>query len=394
MERVAGLESLTAPACVPSFVARLWDPVPGRYARPLTLPPLILPFAPDHGNSSNAYIDDRESDEQRDLSAVLSGLATAAAAFVSVPFLRLRRLGIPVALTVTTAEAAVAERHAVALAAWGVHWAWGRFETRTRSKSPTIDAASAAQSSHMGDSDNDDAEENGVITCLHQGSLYRIRIAAGTDDCGDDDNNGNTVLTPLSQSQAQCMVIRAVPSVCGVALEPARDVREMLAALDEHSGGTSFVSVSTSTSATRFTGNCRHSTAVDSDTEAESDVEAQAEAEAAGCFGVTVARALTALRRCPAGQLTARVAALADALATTALRVRPPALRRVLNFKACRGAIKFNDPVPLPRLRAMVGELAQCQNPFACAHGRPAGAPVAILSNVMWEEQEHDSEEQ
>ena len=59
--------------------------------------------------------------------------------------------------------------------------------------------------------------------------------------------------------------------------------------------------------------------------------------------------------------------------------VLPPAVRRVLNSKACRGAIMFGDELSREECQQLIAQLASCRNPFQCAHGRPSAAPLLLL---------------
>jgi hypothetical protein len=260
---------------------------------------------------------------------------------------------------VTAAEAAAAAAHVIALAAWGVRWRWGRFDDDDDDDDDDdndgVDTSVSADScqSHS---------DSGVqwVTCLHQGSRFvRVRVAyrplvAGSLPAPGSTSAPASVPVPVSAAQAHCLVVTAVPAVCGAALDPVRDVRELLATLDERTGG-------------------------------GGGPAGALDAGPAASAGSVVEAALRALRQCgAASEVPARAAAVADALSATVMRLRPPAVRRVLNFKACRSAIKFGDPVPVARLAALVKELAQCGNPFACAHGRPTGAPVAVLKQELW----------
>ncbi|EUC43786.1 hypothetical protein COCMIDRAFT_38302 [Bipolaris oryzae ATCC 44560] len=62
-----------------------------------------------------------------------------------------------------------------------------------------------------------------------------------------------------------------------------------------------------------------------------------------------------------------------------ALSTCPPALVNLLNSRACRSAIMFNDELSLVECRELVGKLAQCVFPFMCAHGRPSMVPLVGL---------------
>ena len=55
----------------------------------------------------------------------------------------------------------------------------------------------------------------------------------------------------------------------------------------------------------------------------------------------------------------------------------PPTITRLLQSKACRGAIMFGDEITTCQARGMISQLAKCRLPFQCAHGRPS---VQVLS--------------
>lgn len=59
--------------------------------------------------------------------------------------------------------------------------------------------------------------------------------------------------------------------------------------------------------------------------------------------------------------------------------VIPPAVLRVLNFKACRGAIMFGDALLPSECSLIVEELKRTTLSFQCAHGRPTTAPLVDL---------------
>ncbi|KAK9049220.1 hypothetical protein SSX86_031813, partial [Deinandra increscens subsp. villosa] len=59
--------------------------------------------------------------------------------------------------------------------------------------------------------------------------------------------------------------------------------------------------------------------------------------------------------------------------------VIPPAVLRVLNFKACRGAIMFGDALLPSECSLIVEELKKTSMCFQCAHGRPTTAPLVNL---------------
>ncbi|XP_077220026.1 MUTL protein homolog 3 isoform X2 [Tasmannia lanceolata] len=57
----------------------------------------------------------------------------------------------------------------------------------------------------------------------------------------------------------------------------------------------------------------------------------------------------------------------------------PPAVLRILNFKACRGAIMFGDSLLPSECSLIVEELRQTSLCFQCAHGRPTTVPLVNL---------------
>ena len=56
--------------------------------------------------------------------------------------------------------------------------------------------------------------------------------------------------------------------------------------------------------------------------------------------------------------------------------IPPPAILSLLNSRACRSAIMFNDVLTLPEAEVLVRRLAKTRLPFQCAHGRPSMVPV------------------
>ncbi|CAG8487786.1 23819_t:CDS:10 [Dentiscutata erythropus] len=63
----------------------------------------------------------------------------------------------------------------------------------------------------------------------------------------------------------------------------------------------------------------------------------------------------------------------------TIIRQCPRGIIDILNSKACRGAIKFNDKLTLNQCQELISELALCDFPFQCAHGRPSMIPIIYL---------------
>ncbi|KAH9948429.1 hypothetical protein B0H21DRAFT_244966 [Amylocystis lapponica] len=65
-----------------------------------------------------------------------------------------------------------------------------------------------------------------------------------------------------------------------------------------------------------------------------------------------------------------------------ALRWCPRELIELVNSKACRGAIMFNDSLTREQCARLVGQLAETALPFQCAHGRPSLVPLADLGSA------------
>ncbi|XVE87550.1 hypothetical protein DITRI_Ditri18aG0126500 [Diplodiscus trichospermus] len=57
----------------------------------------------------------------------------------------------------------------------------------------------------------------------------------------------------------------------------------------------------------------------------------------------------------------------------------PPSVSRILNLKACRGAIMFGDSLLPSECSLIVEELKQTSLCFQCAHGRPTTVPIVNL---------------
>ncbi|KAF8213919.1 hypothetical protein K438DRAFT_1802528 [Mycena galopus ATCC 62051] len=62
-----------------------------------------------------------------------------------------------------------------------------------------------------------------------------------------------------------------------------------------------------------------------------------------------------------------------------ALRWCPQQLLDLVNSKACRGAIMFNDPLTHTQCEKLLDNLCQTAFPFQCAHGRPSLVPLIEL---------------
>ncbi|KAJ6000817.1 hypothetical protein N7481_001226 [Penicillium waksmanii] len=57
----------------------------------------------------------------------------------------------------------------------------------------------------------------------------------------------------------------------------------------------------------------------------------------------------------------------------------PQGIIDLLNSRACRTAIMFNDPLSIDECETIVTRLARCAFPFQCAHGRPSMIPILDL---------------
>ncbi|EIN10511.1 hypothetical protein PUNSTDRAFT_125326 [Punctularia strigosozonata HHB-11173 SS5] len=66
----------------------------------------------------------------------------------------------------------------------------------------------------------------------------------------------------------------------------------------------------------------------------------------------------------------------------SALRWMPGALLEMVNSKACRGAIMFNDPLKKEQCERLIEQLSTKAFPFQCAHGRPSVAPLMTIANA------------
>ncbi|KAL1680735.1 hypothetical protein EV122DRAFT_288554 [Schizophyllum commune] len=64
-----------------------------------------------------------------------------------------------------------------------------------------------------------------------------------------------------------------------------------------------------------------------------------------------------------------------------ALRWCPKELVDLLNSKACRGAIMFNDPLSMAQCEKLIKQLTETAFPFQCAHGRPSLVPLIDVND-------------
>lgn len=67
---------------------------------------------------------------------------------------------------------------------------------------------------------------------------------------------------------------------------------------------------------------------------------------------------------------------------SSTMRDCPPVLLDLINSKACRGAIMFNDPLSSRQCTTLLAQLAATNFPFQCAHGRPSLVPIVNLART------------
>ena len=73
---------------------------------------------------------------------------------------------------------------------------------------------------------------------------------------------------------------------------------------------------------------------------------------------------------------------------TSRSQQRPSFLSRILNYKACRGAVMFRDPLTIEECRTIIQDLGECRKPFQCAHGRPSMKAILNLDAAMQHHEE------
>lgn len=59
----------------------------------------------------------------------------------------------------------------------------------------------------------------------------------------------------------------------------------------------------------------------------------------------------------------------------------PKGILQLLNSRACRSAIMFNDTLTLQQCQRLIEEVARCAFPFMCAHGRNSMVPLVYLDD-------------
>jgi DNA mismatch repair protein MLH3 len=69
----------------------------------------------------------------------------------------------------------------------------------------------------------------------------------------------------------------------------------------------------------------------------------------------------------------------------------PQGILDMINSRACRSAIMFNDTLSMGECKALLGRLAECAFPFQCAHGRPSMVPLVDMGNQQVDEAETGS---
>ncbi|KAL9125920.1 MAG: hypothetical protein Q9217_004941 [Psora testacea] len=70
---------------------------------------------------------------------------------------------------------------------------------------------------------------------------------------------------------------------------------------------------------------------------------------------------------------------LEETFTAASLHTPPQGLLDMLNSRACRSAIMFNDPLSIQDAETLISRLAQTKMPFQCAHGRPSMVPLVDL---------------
>jgi len=60
----------------------------------------------------------------------------------------------------------------------------------------------------------------------------------------------------------------------------------------------------------------------------------------------------------------------------------PKGIIDMLNSRACRSAIMFNDELSVTQCEALMSDLSKCAFPFMCAHGRVSMVPLSVAGLV------------
>lgn len=66
----------------------------------------------------------------------------------------------------------------------------------------------------------------------------------------------------------------------------------------------------------------------------------------------------------------------------------PKGLIEMLNSRACKSAIMFNDVLSMEKCKVLVKRLANCRFPFQCAHGRPSMVVLGGLERTVQDDLE------
>ncbi|KAL1612495.1 DNA mismatch repair protein [Paraconiothyrium brasiliense] len=61
----------------------------------------------------------------------------------------------------------------------------------------------------------------------------------------------------------------------------------------------------------------------------------------------------------------------------------PEGLIDLINSRACRSAVMFNDELSMKQCRELVRKLCNCVFPFMCAHGRPSMVPLVDMASAL-----------
>jgi DNA mismatch repair protein MLH3 len=62
----------------------------------------------------------------------------------------------------------------------------------------------------------------------------------------------------------------------------------------------------------------------------------------------------------------------------------PQGILDMVNSRACRSAIMFNDALTMEECQTLIEQLSKCAFPFQCAHGRPSMAPLIQLGSASF----------
>lgn len=70
---------------------------------------------------------------------------------------------------------------------------------------------------------------------------------------------------------------------------------------------------------------------------------------------------------------------LVDLEESSSRRIRPKCFSRIINYRACRGAIMFGTELSRTQCEEILKGLCKCRLPFSCAHGRPSMIPLISI---------------